>query len=228
MGLICRSSKPLLNTAPEQIISLSWHCCSKTGTYWVKIWDTSYLFEQSPTKFNATVLRGNYSEDCWTEKLTIIKSLSQETYCWGRHWCPWSHETQAPGRSKLWPSLLALIPALGRLLFLPEKPLHGRGLQWHIPEYFSRVKWRASCPQTHMVSKESRYQASLADEYSKINITGRDLPPVQQHSFKRGICRSGVAMGCLQIQSQDVLTVSCGFTEQVKEWILKILSSLCV
>lgn len=72
MGLGYKSSKPLLNMHQNKSISLSWHQCSKTGTYWVKIWDTSYLFEQTSTKFNATVLRGNYSGDCWTEMLTII------------------------------------------------------------------------------------------------------------------------------------------------------------
>lgn len=92
MGLGCKSYKPLLNTASEQkSISLSWHQCSRTGTYWVKIWDTSYLFEQSPTKFNATVLRGNYSGDCWTEKLS-------------------NYQLIIPGNLLLWETLLSLIP----------------------------------------------------------------------------------------------------------------------
>lgn len=70
----CKSSKSLVNTAPTtEAASCRDIATHKTQTYRVKNRDTSYLFEQSPTKFNATALGGNYSEDYGTEELKIIK-----------------------------------------------------------------------------------------------------------------------------------------------------------
>lgn len=68
----CKSSKSLINTASTtEAASCRDIATHKTQTYRVKNRDTSYLFEQSPTKFNATALGGNYSEDY--EELKIIK-----------------------------------------------------------------------------------------------------------------------------------------------------------
>lgn len=247
----CRSSKSLTNTAPTtEAASCHDIAALKTWTYWVKSWDT-YLFEQSPTKFNATVLRGNYSEDYRTEKLRIIKWPSRKAPA-GRDTVvlvPLGQDEEEDRDRPGAPPCLAFTLALGESAAAHWKtPLCTRSPAT-LPRTLGHMKMKRSCPQTQK-SKGSRYQASRPGGYSTVNAAGRGLSLLADWAYSPGstasrgtFCTSSLphpvlpwwkeirgpnsidfATGSLQKQSEDVLSVTCGFPVQVTEWTLKISS----